>query len=141
SRKTRAMNRAPMSNRKQVKPRQNGMFKRFTLLVIGYIRERFVWAIRKADATDTDHDKRVAENYVFDEMLGIYVPRSEFEKRVKFNNNQKSSEAEFCGNVSDNDKTARFPSRPKQELRHDDKRIDNRLVCITQSKYKLRKHT
>ncbi len=36
---TSAMNRAPMNNRKQIKPRQNGMFKRFTLLVVGYIRE------------------------------------------------------------------------------------------------------
>ncbi|EPK6332379.1 MULTISPECIES: MobQ family relaxase [Klebsiella pneumoniae complex] len=112
---SRAINRAPMSNRKQVKPRQNGMFKRFTLLVVGYIRERFVWARRKLDNIDADHDKRIAENYVFDEVLGIRVPRSEFEKRVKFNNGQKSSEAEFCGNVSDNDKTARFPSRQKDE--------------------------
>ncbi|HAT5065582.1 MobQ family relaxase [Klebsiella oxytoca] len=115
SRNTRAKNCAPMNNRKQVKPRQNGMFKRFTLLVVGYIRERFVWARRKLDNIDADHDKRIAENYVFDEVLGIRVPRSEFEKRVKFNNGQKSSEAEFCGNVSDNDKTARFPSRQKNE--------------------------
>ncbi|HAS9394544.1 TPA: MobA/MobL family protein, partial [Salmonella enterica subsp. enterica serovar Chester] len=112
---TRAMNRAPTRNRKQVKPRQNGIFRRFTLLVVGFFKERFVWARRKADTTDADHDKRIAENYVFDEVLGIYVPRSEFEKRVKFNNGQKSTEAEFCGNVSDNDKTIRFPSRPKLE--------------------------
>ncbi|EAP4450876.1 conjugal transfer protein, partial [Salmonella enterica] len=112
---TRAKNRAPMNNRKQVKPRQNGMFKRFTLLVVGFFKERFVWARRKPDTTDTDHDKRIAENYVFDEVLGIYVPRSEFENRVKYNNDQKSSEAEFCGNVSDNDKTVRFPSRPKKK--------------------------
>lgn len=112
---TRAKNRAPMSNRKQVKPSQNGIFKRFTLLVVGYIRERFVWARRKLDNIDAAHDKRIAENYVFDEVLGVNVPRSEFEKRVKFNNGQKSSEAEFCGNASDNDKTARFPSRQKNE--------------------------
>ncbi len=82
---TRAMNRAPMSNRKQVKPRQNGMFKRFTLLVVSFFKERFVWAKRKPDTTDADHDKRIAENYVFDEVLGIRVSRTEFEKRAKFN--------------------------------------------------------
>ncbi len=41
--KTRAMNRAPVRSRKQTKPRQNGLFKHFTLLIVGYIRERFVW--------------------------------------------------------------------------------------------------
>lgn len=111
SQKTRAMNRAPTRNRKQVKPRQNGMFKRFTLLVVAYIRERFVWARRKPDSIDADHDKRIAENYVFDEVLGIRVPRAEFEKRAKFNNDQTSSETEFYSNVSDNDETVRFPSR------------------------------
>lgn len=60
-----------MSNRKQVKPRQNGMFKRFTLLVVGFFKERFVWARRKPDTTDADHDKRIAENYVFDEVMGF----------------------------------------------------------------------
>ncbi|CBG88801.1 MobQ family relaxase [Citrobacter rodentium] len=125
SRNTRAKNRAPMNNRKQVKPRQNGMFKRFTLLVAGFFKERFVWARRKPDTTDTDHDKRIAENYVFDEVLGIYVPRSEFENRVKYNNDQKSSEAEFCGNVSDNDKTVRFPSRQRVVEKH-----VNVLDCI-----------
>ncbi|EHZ3054548.1 conjugal transfer protein, partial [Salmonella enterica subsp. enterica] len=115
SRSTRAMNRASMSSRKQIKPRQSSLFKRFTLLVVGYIRERFVWARRKPDTTDADHDKRIAENYIFDEVLGVKVPRSEFEKRAKFNNDQKSPEAEFYGNVSDNDKTVRFPSRPEQE--------------------------
>ncbi|HAK2160502.1 TPA: MobA/MobL family protein [Salmonella enterica] len=111
SQKTRAMNRAPTRNRKQVKPRQNGMFKRFTLLVVAYIRERFVWARRKPDSIDADHDKRIAENYVFDEVLGIRVPRAEFEKRAKFNNDQASPQTGFCGNVSDNNNTVRFPSR------------------------------
>ena len=83
--KTREKNRAPMHSRKQTKPRQNGLFKRFTLLVVGYIREKFVWTRRNADTTDADHDKRIAENYVFDEVLGIHVSRSEFEKRTRFN--------------------------------------------------------
>lgn len=79
---------------------------------------------RKPDTTDTDHDKRIAENYVFDEVLGIYVPRSEFENRVKYNNDQTSSKTEFCGNLSDNDIAVRFPSRPKQEQPDIDKNID-----------------
>lgn len=112
---TRAMNRAPMSNRKQVKPRQNGMFKRFTLLVVSFFKERFIWARRKPDTTDADHDKRIAENYVFDEVMGVYVSRIEFEKRVKFNSDQKPPRVEIYGNGSDSSETVRFPSRPKQE--------------------------
>lgn len=121
---TRAMNRAPVRSRKQTKPRQNGLFKRFTLLIVGYIRERFIWAKRKPDTTDADHDKRIAENYVFDEVLGIRVSRAEFEKRAKFNNDQTSSETEFYSNVSDNDETVRFPSRPKQEEPNVDRNMD-----------------
>lgn len=124
SRNTRAKNRAPISNRKQVTPRQNGMFKRFTSLLVDYIKERFVWARRKPDTTDADHDKRIAENYIFDEVLGIRVPRSEFEKRIKFNGDQKSSETESYSNVSDNDETVRFPSHPKQEQPEIDKNMD-----------------
>lgn len=44
SQNTRAMNRAPMNSRKQTKPHQNGLFKRFTLLVMGFFKERFIWA-------------------------------------------------------------------------------------------------
>mgnify|MGYP005921494739 FL=1 len=109
--KTRAMNRAPVRGRKQTKPRQNGLFKRFTLLIVGYIREKFIWARRKPDTTDADHDKRIAENYVYDEVLGVNVPRSEFEKRAKFNSGQKPTQSGFSGSVSDNDETVRFPSR------------------------------
>ncbi|EKR2077878.1 TPA_asm: conjugal transfer protein [Salmonella enterica subsp. salamae] len=115
SRKTGAINRVPMSNRKQVKQRQNGIFKRFTLLVVSFFKERFVWATRKPDNIDADHDKRIAENYVFDEVLGIRVSRAEFEKRAKFNNDQTSSATEFYSNISDNDETVRFPSRFEQE--------------------------
>lgn len=121
---TRAMNRAPIHIRKQTKPRQNGLFKRFTLLVVDFFKERFVWARRKPDNIDADHDKRIAENYVFDEVLGVSVLRSEFEKRAKFNNDQTSSETEIYGNVSDNDKTVRFPSRPKQAQPKIDKNMD-----------------
>ncbi|EFU6485146.1 conjugal transfer protein, partial [Salmonella enterica] len=113
---TRAMNRAPTRNRKQVKPRQNGIFRRFTLLVVSFFKERFVWARRKSDTTDADHDKRIAENYVFDEVLGIRVPRAEFEKRAKFNIGHKPPQAEPHSDEPDNSQFTRFPSRPKDEL-------------------------
>ncbi|HDX8711883.1 TPA: MobA/MobL family protein [Klebsiella michiganensis] len=106
SRKAGAINRAPMNNRKQVKPRQNGMFKRFTQLIVGFLKERFVWASRKTDTTDADHDKRIAENYIYDEVLGVSVLRSEFEKRAKFNNSDYKLTP---------DEIKRFPSRPNQE--------------------------
>lgn len=61
---------------------------------------------------------------MFDEVLGIRVPRSEFEKRAKFNNDQTSTEAGVYGNESDNDKTVRFPSRPKQEQMDVDRNMD-----------------
>lgn len=105
---TRAMNRAPMRSMKQTKPRQNGLLKRFTLLIVGFLKERFVWAKRKNDTIDADHDKRIAENYVYDEVLGVNVPRSEFEKRAKFNNIPVSPEAGVYGNEPDHDKTVRF---------------------------------
>ncbi|EDX4920795.1 conjugal transfer protein, partial [Salmonella enterica subsp. enterica] len=122
---TRAINRAPMSNRKQVKPRQNGMFKRFTLLVVSFFKEKFIWANkRKPDTTDADHDKRITENYVFDEVLGIRVSRTEFEKRAKLNSGQKPTQSGLSGSVSDNDETVRFPSRPKHEQPDIDKNMD-----------------
>ena len=126
SRNTRAKNRAPMSNRKQVKPIQNGVFKRFTLLVVGFFKERFVWARRKTDTTGAEHDKRIAENYVFDEVLGVSIPRSEFERRAKFNNDPVSQEEGVDGNESDNDKTVRFPSRPKKKQSE----VNNDLIFI-----------
>ncbi|MJP97631.1 conjugal transfer protein [Salmonella enterica subsp. enterica] len=123
SQNTRAMNRAPVS-RKQTKPRQNGLFKRFTLLIVGYIREKFIWARRKPDTTDADHDKRIAESYIYDEVLGVNVSRSEFEMRTKFNSGQKPTQSGFSGRVSDNDETVRFPSRLKQEKSMVDKSIN-----------------
>ncbi|WP_238553309.1 MULTISPECIES: MobA/MobL family protein, partial [unclassified Dickeya] len=102
----RAVKRAPVkTKRKHVEPRQSGLFKRFTLLVVEYIREKFVWAKKKPApvSVDADHDKRIAENYVFDEVQGIYVSRAEFEKRVRFNSDDyKPSPTEI----------KRFPNRP-----------------------------
>ncbi|EAV7118372.1 MobA/MobL family protein, partial [Salmonella enterica subsp. enterica serovar Barranquilla] len=137
SRKTRAINHAPMSNRKQVKPRQDGIFKRFTLLVVSFFKERFVWAKRKPDTTDADHDKRIAENYVFDEVLGIRVSRTEFEKRAKFNSGQKPTQSGFSGNGSDGSETVRFPSRPKQEQQVDVDRNMDLTPSIPQEQRRL----
>ncbi|MFJ5320546.1 MobQ family relaxase [Pectobacterium parvum] len=101
---TRAVKRAPVkSKRKQVKPRQSNVFKRFTLLVVEYIKEKFIWAKKKPAIPDVEHDKRIAENYVFDEMQGIYVPRAEYERRARFNSDTYSPTKY---------EIRRFPSRP-----------------------------
>ncbi|MGI8464466.1 MobQ family relaxase [Pectobacterium punjabense] len=110
--------RAPVkSKRKQVKPRQDGVFKRFTLLVVGYIKEKFVWAKKKSVpvSVESEHDKRIAENYVFDEIQGVYVPRSEHEKRTRFNSDAYSPTP---------DEIRRFPSRPKEEQHKADNDLD-----------------
>ncbi|ATA22839.1 conjugal transfer protein [Brenneria goodwinii] len=120
----RAIKDAPVkSKRKQVKPRQTGLFKRFTLLVVEYIREKFVWAKKKPVDPDVEHDKRIAENYVFDEVQGIYVSRAEYEKRVRFNSDTYSPTKE---------EITRFPSRPRQEQPETDNNMD--LTSIISSK-------
>lgn len=102
----RAVNRAPVkSKRKQVKPSQSNVFKRFTLLVVEYIREKFVWAKKKPVAPDVEHDIRIAENYVFDEVQGIYVPRAEYERRASFNSEDYKPTKE---------EIRRFPNRPEK---------------------------
>lgn len=114
----RAVKRAPVkSKRKQTKPRQSGVFKRFTLLVVEYIREKFVRAKKNPApvSVDAEHDKRIAENYVFDEVLGIYVPRAEHERRAKFNSDTYSPTKE---------EIRRFPSRPKEEQCKTDNNLD-----------------
>lgn len=105
----RALKRAPVKvKRKKVEPRQSGVFKRFTLLVVDYIREKFVWAKKKPVpvSVDAEHDKRIAENYVFDEVQGIYVSRSEHERRARFNSDDYKPTK---------DEVRRFPSRPKHD--------------------------
>ncbi|MEQ9890029.1 MobQ family relaxase [Pectobacterium aroidearum] len=109
---TRAIKRAPVkSQRKHVEPRQTGVFKRFTLLVMEYIREKFVWAKKKPVPVpvEAEHDKRIAENYVFDEVQGIYVQRAEHERRARFNSDDYKPTKE---------EITRFPSRQKHELPH-----------------------
>ncbi|MBW9352667.1 MobA/MobL family protein [Citrobacter sp. EC_71] len=119
---SRAYKRAPVkAKRKQVEPRQTGVFKRFTLLVVRYIKEKFVWARRKPSpvSVDAEHDKRIAENYVFDEVQGIYVPRAEHERRARFNSDTYSPTK---------DEIRRFPSRPKQEQHKCDNNQDYTLT-------------
>lgn len=115
---TGVIKRAPVkSKRKQVKPRQSGVFKRFTAYIIDFFKEKFVWAKKKSVAVsaDAEHDRRIAENYVFDEVLGIYVPRAEHEKRTRFNSDDyKPTKGEIT----------RFPSsssnkqQPEKEQSH-----------------------
>ncbi|HFU1333240.1 TPA: MobQ family relaxase [Enterobacter kobei] len=95
--------------RKQAIPRQDNIFKRFTTLVIDFFKQKFVWA--KANKSQNDliseeHDKRIAENYVFDEVLGRHVLRPEYEKRAKFNQDDYKPTT---------DEITRFPSRLKQD--------------------------
>ncbi|BEM76132.1 hypothetical protein SME38J_02350 [Serratia marcescens] len=109
----RAVKRAPVkSKKKHVEHRQTGLFRRFTLLVVDYIREKFVWAKKKPIPVpvDAEHDKRIAENYVFDEVQGIYVPRAEHERRARFNSDTYSPTP---------DEIRRFPSRPVKPARPD----------------------
>ncbi|HEL9791040.1 TPA: molybdopterin-guanine dinucleotide biosynthesis protein MobA, partial [Klebsiella pneumoniae] len=53
-----------------------------------------------------EHDKRIAENYVFDEVLGRSIPRTEYEKKAKFNQDDYKPTP---------DEINRFPSRQNNE--------------------------
>lgn len=124
----RALKRAPVKvKRKKVEPRQSGVFKRFTLLVVDYIREKFVWAKKKPApvSVDAEHDKRIAENYVFDEVQGIYVPRAEHERRARFNKDDYKPTS---------DEIRRFPSRPKLDQTEHNISLD--LITPIQSESK-----
>ncbi len=113
-----AIKRAPVkSKRKQVQPQKESIFKRFTLLVVEFFKERFIWAKKKPApvSVDDEHDKRIAENYVFDEVQGIYVSRSEHEKRLRFNSSDYKPIK---------DEIKRFPNRPKEEQHKADNGLD-----------------
>ncbi|MGF6189219.1 MobQ family relaxase [Serratia sp. 2723] len=99
-------------------PRQDNIFKRLTALVIDFFKQKFVWA--KANKVQNDliseeHDGRIAENYVFDEVLGHHVSRAEYEKQAKFNQDDYKPAP---------DEISRFPSRPKNELPEHDHGMD-----------------
>lgn len=93
--------------RKQPISRQDNIFKRFTALLVDFIRDKFIWAKTnktKVDIISEEHDKRIAENYVFDEVLGLRVLRNEYEKQAKFNHDDYKPTP---------DEISRFPSRQK----------------------------
>lgn len=112
---SRAPNRASSSapervKRKQATPPQDNIFKRFTALLVDFIRDKFIWAkANKAqiDLISEEHDKRIAENYVFDEVLGHHISRTEYEEKTKFNQDDYKPTS---------NEVNRFPSRPKNEL-------------------------
>ncbi|EPB0880871.1 MobQ family relaxase [Yersinia enterocolitica] len=118
--KNRTSRRAPERiKRKQTTPRQDNIFKRFTALLVYFIRDKFIWAKTdntKVDIISEEHDKRIAENYIFDEVLGYPVLRTEYEKRAKFNQDDYKPTP---------DEISRFPSRPKQEQLQADNRIEH----------------
>lgn len=119
--------------RKQSTPRQDNIFKRFTALLVDFIRYKFIWAKTdktKVDIISKEHDKRIAENYVFDEVLGHPVPRAEYEKRAKFNQDDYKPTP---------DEIRRFPSRPKNEQAEHDHSMD--LTPSTSSKYYVKTST
>ncbi|WP_108704831.1 MobQ family relaxase [Klebsiella oxytoca] len=104
--------------RKQAIPRKDNIFKRFTALLVDFIRGKFIWAKTgetKVDIISEEHDKRIAENYVFDEVLGRHVLRPEYEKRAKFNQDDYKPTT---------DEITRFPSRPKTGLPERDHSMD-----------------
>lgn len=104
--------------RKQATPRQDNVFKRFTALLVDFVRNKLIWAKTnktKVDSISEEHDKRIAENYVFDEVLGHPVPRAEYEKRAKFNQDDYKPTP---------DEISRFPSRRNQELQQVNNNMD-----------------
>ncbi|ESL21005.1 MobA/MobL family protein [Escherichia coli] len=105
-------------SRKKATPRQDNIFKRFTTLVIDFFKQKFVWAKAnksQIDLISEEHDKRIAENYVFDEVLGHHVSRSEYEKKAKFNQDDYKPMS---------DEISRFPNRPKNKQPESDHRMD-----------------
>lgn len=115
----RASRSAPDRARKhKTTPRQDNIFKRFTALLVDFIRDKFIWAKTdkiKVDIISEEHDKRIAENYVFDEVLGRHVLRPEYEKRAKFNQDDYKPTT---------DEITRFPSRPNHERVNADNNMD-----------------
>ena len=79
------------------------------VLLVDYIRNKFIWAKTnktKVDIISEEHDKRIADNYVFDEVLGHRVSRVEYEKQAKFNHDDYKPTP---------DEISRFPSRQNNE--------------------------
>lgn len=82
-----------------------------------FFKQKFVWAKAnksQIDLISEEHDKRIAENYVFDEVLGRHVSRNEYEQRAKFNNDEKQKQTEICATKPAAGEIYRFPSRVKK---------------------------
>lgn len=140
----RAFRSAPQRvKRKQTTPLQDNIFKRFTALVIDFFKQKFVWAkANKAQIVliSEEHDKRIADNYVFDEVLGHRVSRVEYEKQAKFNHDDYKPTP---------DEISRFPSRQNNEQNnansdmglipsiHENKK--NNLLRLRPSSYRVNK--
>ncbi|CRG50427.1 MobQ family relaxase [Yersinia wautersii] len=132
-------NRASRSAPERVKrklaiPRQDNIFKRFTTLVIDFFKLKFVWAKAnksQIDLISEEHDRRIAENYVYDEVLGYPILRTEYEKRAKFNQDDYKPTP---------DEISRFPSRSqKEQLNIDNSIAITPLSSTEQARYsKLR---
>lgn len=113
--KTRSAQRAAVKHQ-LVKPRQNGIFKRFAVLVVDFFKDKLIWARKKPADIDADRNKRIAEKYIFDEVLGIYVSRTEYDKRDKFSSDEIQLRTAFYDDKPTiEDEITRFPSRPVQE--------------------------
>ncbi|PQK71537.1 molybdopterin-guanine dinucleotide biosynthesis protein MobA [Pantoea ananatis] len=115
-------NRASRSASERVKRTQaipqDNIFKRFTTLVMDFLKQKFVWAKAnksQIDLISEEHDKRIAENYVFDEVLGRHISRTEYEKKAKFNQDDYKPTP---------DEISRFPSCPKNKQPESDHRMD-----------------
>lgn len=104
--------------RKLAIPRQDNIFKRLKTLVIDFFKQKFVWdKANKAqiDLISEEHDEHIAENYVFDEVLGYHISCAEYEKKAKLNQDDYKPTQ---------DEIRRFPSRPKNEHPHIDNSMD-----------------
>lgn len=121
------------TKRKQTTPRQDNIFKRFTALLVDFIRDKFIWAKtekNKVDIISEEHDKRITENYVFDEVLGHHISRAEYDRKANFNQDDYKPTP---------DEISRFPSRPKKELPERDNTLD--LTPSTYSEHYVKTST
>ncbi|WP_407579568.1 MobQ family relaxase [Citrobacter koseri] len=90
--------------RRKAKPREDGIFKRFTLMIVDFIRDKFIWAKKPTPKFDVAKPK--VSKYVYDEVLGIPVRREEYERRRQFNRPEAKPKVVTV---------ERFPSRQKHK--------------------------
>lgn len=116
SRNARAKNRDPVKTKsRKVKPRQSGMFKRFTLLVIGYIRERDLYGPEGSPillmlTMISVSQKTICLMWYWGSMSSALS----LKKRAKFNREGEQARPDAHDCNSDYEEITRFPSRPLQ---------------------------